>query len=272
MNRIPTALTIAGSDSGGGAGIQADLKTFGAKGCYGMSVITAVTAQNTVGVQGIFTIPPEFVGKQIESIFTDFPVDSVKVGMLGNEEIINIVTKLLIQFQAKNIVVDPVIVSKTGAQLLSSSSLTVFKEQLFPISEVITPNIPEACALLGVETIQDLNDMKKAAIQLQQLGAKHVLLKGGHLLHSETSPDVFFDGKELIELQSERFHTQHTHGTGCTYSACISAFLAKGENLLEAINHAKLYISGAIKDSAMREPLGKGYGPLDHFYEKRLEF
>lgn len=258
---MKTALTIAGSDSSGGAGIQADLKTFSALEVYGMSVITAVTAQNTCGVRAIADIPTDVIHAQIEAIYEDIPVDALKIGMLSRSEIISTVANTLKKVEATNIVLDPVMVSKSGHHLLQQEAITSLTEQLFPLATVITPNLPEAEAVLK-QTIETEADMKEACIELKKLGPAHVLLKGGHLSGNPT--DFLYDGETFHVFKQERIHTANTHGTGCTLSSAIAAHLAKGFPLVEAVAAAKTYITGAIKHSFK---LGQGHGPTHHFYK-----
>lgn len=255
------ALTIAGSDSGGGAGIQADLKTFTAFGVFGMSAITALTAQNTIGVQGIFEVTPEFIMEQIKSIMTDIGTDAAKTGMLANEIIVNTVADAIEKFSIPNVVVDPVMIAKSGDALLSETACLTIKEQLIPLATVVTPNVFEAEAMLNTK-IATLDDMKAAAEELHKTGCKWVVLKGGHLEQNKEAVDVAFDGQNFHLLKSIRFDTKNTHGTGCTFSSAIAAGLAKGYEPLEAIQRAKHYITEAIKESF---PIGRGYGPTNHF-------
>jgi len=257
MKRV---LTIAGSDSGGGAGIQADLKTFMAFGVYGMSAITALTAQNTIGVQGIFEIPPEFVYQQIQSVMTDIGVDAVKTGMLASADIVTVVSRAVNDFKISNLVVDPVMVAKSGDALLTETARRSIWENLIPRATVITPNIFEAEVLLKRE-IKNLDDMHEAARELRQSGCQWVVLKGGHLAIEKQAIDVAYDGRNFHLLKSPRVESRHTHGTGCTFASAIAAGLAKGYNVLEAVQKAKKYITMAIKDGL---PLGSGHGPTNH--------
>ncbi|MBI2131966.1 MAG: bifunctional hydroxymethylpyrimidine kinase/phosphomethylpyrimidine kinase [Candidatus Tectomicrobia bacterium] len=257
----PVALTIAGSDSGGGAGIQADLKTFCALGVYGASVLTALTAQNTVGVQGVHTVPPEFIAQQFDSVCTDLPVAAAKVGMLATSEVIGVVARKIRQHRLERLVVDPVMVAKSGDRLLAPEAREALVRQLLPLAEVLTPNAEEARDLLGGKPIQGLDDMKEAARALHRLGPRHVLLKGGHITRG--AADVLFDGEEITVLEGRRVDTPHTHGTGCTLSSAIAAGLALGLPVREAVRAAKEYIQGAIENALA---LGKGRGPLNHMY------
>jgi len=257
-------LTIAGSDSGGGAGIQADLKTITLLGSYGASAITALTAQNTRGVSGIFAPPPAFVGEQLDAVLSDIPIDVVKTGMLYSPEITAIVAEKLLEYGRMIVVVDPVMTAKGGSSLLARESLIVLKERLIPLSYLLTPNIPEAESLTGL-TIDDEGGMEEAARQLCRMGARNVLIKGGHLPEG-TSMDLLFDGIAFFRFPAPRILTKNSHGTGCTLASAIAAFLARGEPLLRAVSKAKEYISIAIR---LAQPLGKGYGPVNHFAAAR---
>lgn len=254
------ALTIAGSDSGGGAGIQADLKTFQELGTFGMSVITAITAQNTVGVHGVYPQSVEAVIAQLEAVIRDIGVDAVKTGMLFSAEIISAVAEQLANYQVERLVVDPVMIAKGGQSLLQEDAIDALRQKLIPIATVITPNIPEAEVLIGKEGIHSLADMEDAAKKLYELGAKHVLIKGGHL-QDEDSTDILYDGKQMTHLPGKRIATKHTHGTGCTFAAAIAAELAKGKSVLEATRIAKTFISCAIEHSLA---IGQGIGPTNH--------
>lgn len=260
--KVAKALTIAGSDSGGGAGIQADLKTFTSHRVYGLSVITSITAQNTLGVYGIFDLSPEFVENQIDSVAGDIGFDSVKLGMLSNAAIAKAVAIKLRQYNAKSIVIDPVMTAKDGSALLKDSAVEIYKEHLFPLAKLVTPNIPEAEILID-EKIKTPDDMKNAAEQIMKLGCSAVLLKGGHLESKYGALDIFYDGEMFREFSSQRLVTKNTHGTGCTYSAAICANLAKGLSLKESVGLAKDYVTNAIKNSFQ---IGKGHGPLNHFW------
>lgn len=257
----PVALTIAGSDSGGGAGVQADLKTFTAFGVYGASVLTALTAQNTVGVQAIHTIPLDFIAQQIDSVCSDFPVAATKVGMLATAEVIETVAKKSAEYKLPHLVLDPVMVAKSGDRLLAPGARNALVKLLFPLSEIITPNVEEARDLLGGAAISNVEEMIEATRKLHGLGAPCVLLKGGHL--TDGAVDVLFDGKETTLHEGNRVDTPHTHGTGCTLSSAIASGLALGRSVKEAVAEAKGYIQGAIERSLS---LGKGRGPLDHMY------
>jgi hydroxymethylpyrimidine/phosphomethylpyrimidine kinase len=254
------ALTIAGSDSCGGAGIQADLKTFSAFGVYGMSAITALTAQNTVGVQGVFDVSPDFVRKQIESVMTDIGVDAAKTGMLSNTAIVKTVAEAIRTFRVPNLVVDPVMIAKSGDPLLAGDARRAIREDLLPLATVITPNIFEAEALLG-RTIGDLDAMRAAARDLRKIGCPWVVLKGGCLDIESQAIDVLYDGKEIVLLKSPRFDSRNTHGTGCTFASAIAAGLAKGLPPPEAVRRAKDYIAEAIRSAI---PIGSGHSPPNH--------
>lgn len=254
------ALTIAGSDSGGGAGIQADLKTFMAFGVYGTSAVTALTAQNTVGVQGIFEVSPEFVRRQIESVMTDIGTDAAKTGMLGSAAIVRTVAEAVREFRIPNLVVDPVMVAKGGDSLLAPEARRSIRDELLPLAAVITPNVPEAEALLG-NRIGDLEAMKRAASDLLGTGCRWVVLKGGHLDTGDEAIDLLTDGKELLLLRAPRLASRNTHGTGCTFASAIAAGLARGMAVPEAARRAKEYVTEAIRGGFA---LGSGHGPTNH--------
>ncbi len=261
------ALTIAGSDSGGGAGIQADLKTFQELDVFGMSALTAVTAQNTLGVHGVYPLTVEAVSRQIDSIGEDMGTDAVKTGMLFNAEIIEVVSEKIRIYQWEKVVVDPVMIAKGGASLLQNEAITALKRYLLPLSMVVTPNIPEAEVLTGM-IIKTLDDKKEAARKLVELGAKNVVIKGGHDEDQLEAVDVLYDGQEFIYFKSKRFLTKNTHGTGCTFSAAITAGLAQGQSVYEAVAKAKEFIQAAIEDDLQ---IGKGHGPTNHWaYQRRL--
>jgi hydroxymethylpyrimidine/phosphomethylpyrimidine kinase len=260
------ALTIAGSDSGGGAGIQADLKTFQELEVFGMSVLTAVTAQNTLGVQAVYPMTAEAVIKQIESIGEDMGTDALKTGMLFNAEIIKVVSEMIDYYNWKNVVVDPVMIAKGGASLLQMEAITALREYLLPHAMVITPNIPEAEVLTGLK-IRTVEDKQEAAKRLYDLGVKNVVLKGGHEENQNDSIDLLYDGKDFTTFTSRRVLTKNTHGTGCTFSAVITAELAKGVRVYDAVTKAKHFIQAAIEDQLL---IGQGHGPTNHWaYRKR---
>ncbi len=256
---IPKALTIAGSDSGGGAGIQADLKTFSAYRVFGLSVITAVTAQNSVGVQGVENLAPAFVARQLRSVLEDFGVDAAKCGMLSVAPIIEAVAGALAEHPIDKLVVDPVMVAKSGDSLLQSDAVEALIRHILPLALVVTPNLPEAEVLSGI-TVSNREDMEEAARRIGKLGARHVLVKGGHL--KGDAVDILWNGREVTAFQVPRVESSNTHGTGCTFSAAIAAGLAKGRPLGEAVREAKAYVTKAIREGFA---LGRGVGQLRHF-------
>ena len=262
---MKTCLTIAGSDTIGGAGIQADLKTFGANGVYGMSVITALTAQNTLGVDGILEVPADFLEKQLKSVFSDIRPDAVKTGMLSDPEGIKIIAGFLEKEKAENIVVDPVMVSTSGNELINEDSIKAMCDYLLPVSDIITPNVPEAEKLSGIK-IGSEEEMLSAGEFLRNKFKCDVLIKGGHLdSDPQASTDIlFFEDEKPLCFSSRRIDNKNTHGTGCTLSSAIVAGLANGMNMKTAVHRAKIYVTGAIKDGL---DLGKGKGPLNHFYK-----
>ena len=260
-------LTIAGSDSSGGAGIQADLKSFSANGVYGMSVITAITAQNTMGVFAVSDLEPEIIKAQIDAVFTDIVVDAVKIGMVSKVSTIDVISEKLELYKPKNIVLDPVMISKSGYSLLKPESKSALIKKLIPLASLITPNVPEAEEILeevnsAIKSIETVEDMEKAVKEMYKLGCKNVLLKGGHM--QGDAVDVFYDGKEILHFTSNRINTKNTHGTGCTLSSAIAANLALGYCMRDAIKKSKEYITTAIKHSL---DIGHGVGPTNHFYE-----
>jgi hydroxymethylpyrimidine/phosphomethylpyrimidine kinase len=258
---IARALTIAGSDSGGGAGIQADLKTFSAFAVYGASVLTAVTAQNSMGVHGVANLAPEFVARQLDAVLGDIGADAVKTGMLSTAPIIGAVAERLRAHRVSRLVVDPVMVAKSGDRLLQPDARQALIEAILPLALVVTPNLPEAAALADLP-VADLEEMEEAARRIHALGPRWVLVKGGHLKGPPT--DLLFDGHAVTRLHAERLATSHTHGTGCTYSAAITAGLARGRSVPEAVAEAKRYVTAAIRDGFA---LGRGVGTLRHFIE-----
>lgn len=258
------ALTIAGSDSGGGAGIQADLKTFSTLGVYGASVITALTAQNTIGVQGIHDVPAEFVRQQIDSVFSDLAVNAVKVGMLSQPRTIEAVAAGLARHKARNVVLDPVMVAASGDRLLNPEAVATLISALIPWALVITPNLPEAAALLDRSIAETEADMQRQGEALLKLGARAVLMKGGHGSGAE-SVDLLVEASGVTRLPAPRLASRNTHGTGCTLSSAITAGLAKGLTLAEAVHQAKAYISAAIA-AADQLDVGHGHGPVNHFH------
>lgn len=254
-----TALTIAGSDSSGGAGIQADLKTFAAHGVYGMSVINSITAQNTQGVFRVFDIPAQIVAEQLDAVFNDIRPDAVKIGMVSSAEIIEAISESLRLYCAGNIVLDPVMVSTSGHSLLQPTAIEALTKKLFPLADIITPNIPEAAMLGGID-IHSENDMLECARSIYERFGVKVLLKGGHL--ENTSNDLLYDGAETW-IEGKRIDNPNTHGTGCTLSSAIASNLAMGYDMKTAVINAKKYIEGALSDML---DLGKGRGPLNHMY------
>ena len=262
--RYPVALTIAGSDSGGGAGIQADIKTFSALGVYGSSVITAITAQNTQEVRAVEVLPISIIQKQVEAVFEDIQVNAVKTGMLPTPEIIELIASLFDRYKVKNIVVDPVLVATTGAQLSSTDTIEFFKKKLFKRAKLITPNIPEAEALTGIK-IKNASDMLEAANIMLNSGCRAVLIKGGHL-ESNCSTDILYrQKKDPVLYFAEKIRTNNVHGTGCTLSSAITSYIALGKNLEQAIKLSKNYVSKAIHYGSYIK-LGKGNGPINHFF------
>ncbi|HWP26684.1 MAG TPA: bifunctional hydroxymethylpyrimidine kinase/phosphomethylpyrimidine kinase [Xanthobacteraceae bacterium] len=261
----PIAVTIAGSDSGGGAGIQADLKTFSALGVYGASVITALTAQNTLGVRAIHDAPPDFIAAQIDAVFSDLEVKAVKIGMLSRAATIETVANGIDRHSMRNVVLDPVMVAASGDRLLAQDAVAALRLMLIPRALVITPNLPEAAALLDAPIAKDEAEMQGQARALLKLGAKAVLIKGGHGEGAE-SIDLLIDAGSVVRLAAPRVPTANTHGTGCTLSSAIAAELAKGRALADAVRAAKTYITAAIK-AADRLQIGKGRGPVHHFHQ-----
>ena len=258
------ALTIAGSDSGGGAGIQADLKTFAALGVYGASAITALTAQNTRGVVAIHTVPADFVTAQVDAVFSDLAVGAVKIGMLGSADVVAAVATALDKWKAANVVLDPVMVATSGDRLIGEDAVAVLKRVLIRRARVVTPNLPEAAALLGTAVAADERAMAAQAEAICALGAQAVLIKGGHGTGAE-SVDLLLDSGTPTRLAAPRVATRNTHGTGCTLSSAIAAGLAKGEKLDDAVRHAKDFVTAAIA-AADQLGIGHGHGPLHHFH------
>jgi hydroxymethylpyrimidine/phosphomethylpyrimidine kinase len=261
---IPAALTIAGSDSGGGAGIQADLKTFSALGVYGASVITALTAQNTLGVQGVMGVPPDFVGKQIDSVLSDIPVKAIKIGMLADSAIIGAVRAGLMRHAARPLVLDPVMVAASGDPLLREDAVAAIITELFPLSAIITPNLHEAARLTGEPMARDEADMRHQGEMLVRAGAAAVLVKGGHG-EGEEALDLMVTATGATRFAMPRLATRNVHGTGCTLSSAIAAGLAKGLPLIDAVGAAKAYVHEAIALSE-RLGIGRGHGPAHHFH------
>lgn len=257
---ISRALTIAGSDSGGGAGIQADLKTFAALGVYGLSALTAITVQNTQSVRAVQELPAELVEAQIDAVLEDIGADAAKTGMLSSPLIIEAVARCITRWKVR-LVVDPVMVAKSGDPLLQPQAIQTLSRVLLPLAEVITPNLFEAEVLTG-QRIETLDDMRAAAQAIHALGPHHVVVKGGH--RAADPVDVYFDGKRFVELRADRIQTKHTHGTGCTFSAAITAFMARNLPIDAAVASAKNYITEAIRHAP---GLGSGHGPVGHFWQ-----
>jgi len=256
MKRI---LTVAGSDSGGGAGIQADLKTITVLGAYGMSAITALTAQNTLGVQGVYPVPVDFIRLQMEAVLSDIGADAAKTGMLATPEIVKAVAEELKRFKVELLVVDPVMVAKSGDALLSEEARGTLKESLLPMATLVTPNLPEASVLSGFP-VQDLESMKEAARAIRDMGPRYVLIKGGHL--EKEAVDLLFDGQKFEAYEAPRLSNRNTHGTGCTYSAALTTFLAQGLPVRDAVAEAKRFITRAIRHGL---PMGSGHGPTNPY-------
>jgi hydroxymethylpyrimidine/phosphomethylpyrimidine kinase len=255
----PRALSIAGSDSGGGAGIQADLKTFGALGVFGMTAITAVTVQNTLGVSGYEELSPKTVGDQIRAVATDIGVDAAKTGMLASAAIVEAVADAVRETHIPNLVVDPVFVSKHGHTLLAEDAVDALRSRILPIATLVTPNLPEASGLAGFR-VTSADDMERAARAIHSLGSRAVLVKGGHLEAPGGADDLFFDGERVEWIQGPRIRTPNTHGTGCVLSSAIAAYLARGEDLLDAARKGKVFVTEAIRHGLA---LGAGIGPVD---------
>ncbi len=262
---IRNVLSIAGSDPSGGAGIQADLKAFAARGVYGMAALTALTAQNTKGVSGVHLVPAAFVGDQIKAVFADVRVDAVKIGMIANAEIADAVATVLQSHRDIPIVLDPVMVAKGGANLLDPEAVDVLTRRLLPLATLLTPNLPEAAALLHVQPAESRAEMADQAQRLRALGSAAVLVKGGHLAGPE-SPDVLASAEGLSWFEAARVPTANTHGTGCTLSSALAAELAKGATLVQAIATAKAYLAGAVAKADTLD-VGAGHGPVQHFHE-----
>lgn len=263
---MKTALTIAGTDSSGGAGIQADIKTMTAHRVYAMSVVTALTAQNTTGVTQIQNVSPEFLEKQIDAVFTDIYPDAVKIGMVSEKELIEVIAEKLIFYKAKNIVADPVMVSTSGARLISGDAVEILQKRLLPLADLITPNIPEAEVLTG-RKIETAEDMEAAAARLCKEFGCSVLIKGGHQIHSAN--DLLYQDGNIHWFQGKRIDNPNTHGTGCTLSSAIASNLAKGKDMEHAVSEAKNYISLALSDMLN---LGKGSGPMNHAFAIKGEY
>jgi len=253
----------AGSDSGGGAGIQADLKTFAALGVYGTSALTAITAQNTQGVYGVVELPPEMVAQQIDVIVRDIGADAVKTGMLANAAIIEVVAAKVKEYKLPNLVVDPVMVAKSGDSLLEKNAVSALRDLLIPLATVVTPNLPEAEVLVGRRLAGD-EDIRRAAQEIVARGCRAVVMKGGHRTDTDEMVDLLYDGREFREFVGPRIDTMNTHGTGCTFASAIAAGLAKGHSIAEAVGQAKEYLTEALRHAY---PVGHGRGPVHHFYK-----
>lgn len=262
---IPNVLSIAGVDPSGGAGLLADLKTFSALGAYGTGVVAALTAQNTRGVSGVQAVPVDFIAKQIDTLFADVRIDSTKLGMLGTADVVVTVASALRRHKVKRLVVDPVMVAKSGHQLLAADAVSAIARLLVPMAEIITPNLPEAGVLLGAPAPRTLDDMRQAARALHRMGPRFVLLKGGHLSGPE-SIDLLDDGRVQIELRAPRVATKNTHGTGCTLSAAIAALLPQSSAPVDAVRAAKSWLTRALQ-AADQLTIGHGQGPVHHFHE-----
>ena len=259
--KIPKAMTIAGSDSGGGAGIQADLKTFAALGVYGASTLTAITAQNTVRVSAVHEIPTDVITAQIDAVLSDIGADAVKTGMLSSSAIIECVVEAMKKHGIQQLVVDPVMLAKSGDSLLREDAVDCLRTRLLPLAAVVTPNLPEAEALTGTKIVSAA-DVRRAAESIVAMGARSVVVKGGH--REGPATDLFYDGSEYREFTAPRFDTVNTHGTGCTFASAVAAGLARGMAVTEAVALAKDYVTEAIRSSF---PIGQGHGPLNHFYK-----
>lgn len=262
---VSTALTIAGSDSGGGAGIQADLKTFSELGVFGTSVVTALTAQNTLGVHGVQEVTPAFVRAQLDAVVGDIGADAVKTGMLASDGIVRVVAAAVREHALSRLVVDPVCVSKHGHPLLQSDALEALRNELLPLAEIVTPNTGEVALLTGVE-VRSLGDLRAGAEAVKALGPRWVLVKGGHLEDNPDAVDLLFDGETEVMVSARRLATIHTHGTGCTLAAAIAAHRALGLGMVDAVRAAKAYITGAIAGGLA---IGGGIGPVDHAWQRR---
>lgn len=264
MSKVPRAMTIAGSDSGGGAGIQADLKTFAAMGVYGISVLTAITAQNTLKVTDVMELPVSLIKSQIDTVLSDIGTDVIKTGMLSSAAVIFTVAEKIKEYNLINLVVDPVMVAKGGDRLLREDAVDSLRTLLIPLARVVTPNIPEAEALTG-RKIKNIDDARYAATEIVSMGAEAVVVKGGHL--SGPATDILFDGSKTLVFTSDRISTTSLHGTGCTFASATAAGLAKGLSVRGAVEQAKTYVTKAIQNA---HPIGLGHGPLNHFFDLRL--
>lgn len=266
QRRYFKVLTIAGSDSGGGAGIQADLKTFAAIGCYGMSVITALTAQNTRGVRGIFAVPPSFAAEQIQAVLTDIGTDAIKIGMLYSVELIEVVAAELKKHGAEKIVLDPVMAAQSGDKLLQDDAIEAIKSHLMPLATVVTPNIPEASVLTGRQ-LTYREDIQRAAKELAMYGSRTILIKGGHLEENKSTDLLYLAKENRFEMfEGPRVKTRNNHGTGCTLSSAIAGYMAKGNEIEKAVRNAKDFMNKAIRAGA-EYTIGHGHGPVHHFFQ-----
>ena len=261
LPKVARAMTIAGSDSGGGAGVQADLKSFAAMGVYGTSVLTAITAQNTLAVTDVLELPVSLIESQIDAVVSDIGTDAVKTGMLSSAAIIEAVAGKIKEHGLVNLVVDPVMVAKSGDKLLRDEAIEVLRDLLVPLATLVTPNIPEAEALTG-RSISDVDEAREAAVKIVGMGAKAVVVKGGHL--AGPASDIFYDGEEFRVFTAQRISSTSTHGTGCTFASATAAGLARGMPLRDSVSQAKKYVTEAIRRAY---PMGRGHGPLNHFYE-----
>ena len=261
MNRLFKILCVGGSDSGGGAGIQADLKAVSACGCYALTVITALTAQNTRGVQAIYPLPQKFIAAQLDAVLSDIGADALKTGMMLTADTVNTVVRKIVQYRLKNVVVDPVMIAKGGRMMMQETARRVLVKKLLPLTRVFTPNIPEAESLTQMK-IRSIAAMKKAAAVIGDLGAENVVIKGGHLpgRRSLGGIDILFDGKRHYEFSADWIETRNTHGTGCTYASALACGLAQGKNILQAVEQVKMMVTQAIGNSLS---LGKGHGPVN---------
>ena len=262
---LALALTIAGSDSGGGAGIQADLKTFHEIGVYGMSVLTALTAQNTVGVHAVHVPPADFVRAQFDAVVRDIGVEAAKTGMLATADVIKVVAAGIREYGLTRLVVDPVCASKHGDRLVAEDAVDALRSEILPLAEVVTPNLGEVELLTGVK-VTDVGDLRAAAEAVKALGPRWVLIKGGHLPAGRDAIDLLFDGEQALEIRGERLDTTDTHGTGCTLAAAIAAHRARGDDVVAAVRAAKAFVTGAIRHGLR---LGSGIGPVDHGWPRR---
>ncbi|PVZ69010.1 bifunctional hydroxymethylpyrimidine kinase/phosphomethylpyrimidine kinase [Pelagibaculum spongiae] len=266
-HKTPIILTIAGSDSGGGAGIQADIKAISATGSYACSVITALTAQNTLAVKGILPISADFIQQQLTAVFDDLNIQAIKIGMLAEAKIIQTIASFLEQYPTIPIVLDPVMVATSGDLLLEQSAIHNLKQRLVPLASIITPNLPEAAALTDQAVPQNQQQMLNLINQLRQLDAQAILLKGGHLQSDSTSNDLLIINQKIIQLSSPRIETENTHGTGCSLSAAIASFIAQGQLLQQAVHSAKAWLTGALAHADQLH-IGQGHGPVHHFYQQ----